>query len=128
MVFGLKRGSGRFGCFVSILLIAVFAFLGMKIFPVYLDKVDFEDGLARLAAKAGVENWDAETVRVRAIGLARTKHFETTREDVTVQRPLRFEPVPEIKIDIRYRRTVDFPGYSHVFEFESRVSSFVGRL
>lgn len=126
--FGSQRGESRFGCIVSALLILVFVFVCYKVFPVYLDKVDFEDNLARLASRAGVENWDVETVEKRVLALARTKDFESTRDDVEVQRPLRFQPVPEIKITVRYRRTVEFPGYTYVFHFESRVSSFVGRL
>ncbi len=123
-----ERGAGRIGCLVSLVLILVFLFLSFKVAPVYLDKLDFEDGLARIASRAGVESWPPKTVKERVIDLARSKDFEVTPEDVQVTAPLRFQPVPEIKIDVRYRRQVELPGYVHVFHFESKASSFVGRL
>lgn len=110
------------------LLTAVFLFISFKTLPVYLAKLNFEDGLARIASRAGVESATDAVIQTRVQALADGSNFEVTPEDVTIQRTSKFSSTPEITIRVVFRRKVEFPGYTHVFHFESKVSSFVGRL
>ncbi len=123
-----QRGEGKFGCLVVLLLLAIFVFICLKTVPVYLDKLDFEDGLSRIASRAGAEAAKPKLVVERVLALAAGKEFEVTEDDVTVQQIAKFGPAPEIKISVTFRRTVKFPGFDYTFHFESTVSSFVGRL
>lgn len=102
--------------------------VGLKTGPVYLDKVNFDDSLSRLVARAGVENWRTEGVIQRTLVLAESYSFDCKREDITVTRPGRFQTVHEIRIRVNFRRSITFPGYKYTFHFETRASSFVGRL
>ena len=123
-----EKGEGRLGCLVFILLFSVFVLVALKTGPVYLDKVNFDDGLARLAARAGVENWPSESVIQRTLVLAESYSFDCKRDDINVTRPGRFQAVKEIRIRVTFRRTIVFPAFQHTFHFETRASSFVGRL
>ena len=123
-----SKGEGRLGCLLFLLLFATFVMLILKTGPVYLDQVNFDDGLARLVSRAGVGNWPTESVIQRTLVLAESDSFECKREDISVTRPGRFQPVAEIRIRVTFRRVVLFPGYTHTFHFETRASSFVGRL
>jgi len=123
-----NRGEGRLGCLIFLLLFATFVLVAIKTGPVYLDKVNFDDGLARLVSRAGVDNWPTESVIQRTLVLAESHSFECKREDILVTRPGRFQTVAEIRIRVTFRRVVVFTGYTHTFHFETRASSFVGRL
>ncbi|MFQ5738925.1 MAG: hypothetical protein ACE5JX_07905 [Acidobacteriota bacterium] len=123
-----ERGEGKLGCLVLLILMVSFAYICIQTVPVYLDKINFEEGLARMVSKAGVNNWPNTTITAHINALARVKDFEITPYDVTITRPERFQVNPEIRIEVNYRRPVEFPGYTYTFHFRSKVSSFVGRL
>lgn len=123
-----ERGEGKLGCLVVLLLLGVFVFISAKTVPVYLDKLEFEDELARVASKAGVDASETKAVEKKVLAVAASKDFDATPDDVTVVRVAKFGP-SEIRIRVLYRRKVNFVGdLNYVFHFESKVSSFVGRL
>lgn len=126
--FGNERGEGKLGCLVTSLLLAAFVYIGIKAIPVYLDKIEFDEGMSRIASQAGATNMASKTIAERVKALARSSEFDVQPEDIRVLRSPSFKVVPEIKIDVDYRRKLDLPGYVWVFEFNTKVSSMVGRL
>ncbi len=128
MRFSSQKGEGKVGCLLFLLLLACFVFLSVRTVPVYLDKMDFEESMARIASQAGVDNWPDAVIVERVRASARANGFEVKLEDIKVVRAQKYTPVPEIRIEVDYRRPVALPGYTHMFSFQSRVSSFVGRL
>ncbi len=123
-----ERGEGKLGCLIVLALLAIFVFISLKTVPVYLDKLEFEDELARVASRAGVEAAETTAVEKKVLAVAASKEFEVTPDDVSVIRTAKFGP-SEIRIRVLYRRKVNFVGdLNYVFRFESKVSSFVGRL
>ncbi len=124
-----QRGSGRAGCLLVLLVTIVFVFLCSKVVPVYLDKYEFEDDLARLAAKAGAAAWANDFLKMQVIEAASAKDFVIAKEDdIEVDRASPYGGIPQVKIKIAYEKTVELPGYEYTFRFHSDVSSFVGSL
>ena len=121
-----ERGAGRLGCLVTLLLAIIFGYLCFKIVPVYVDKMDFDEELARLASQAGSHRYSDEKIQNDIKQLARYKGFLLKDEAIKIERSGRVGG--EIRISTRYEVPVSFPGYSHVFNFESRASSIVGTL
>ncbi|HXK62079.1 MAG TPA: hypothetical protein PLP42_19510 [Acidobacteriota bacterium] len=121
-----QRGEGRFGCVVTLLLLFVFGLACFRCLPVFLDKMDFEDQLERIASEGGSRGWDAESVKHQIRELAKVKQFEMAPEDLRVLTTGR--PGGELRIDVKYSRTVDLAGYSYTFRFHTQAKSFVGTL
>jgi hypothetical protein len=124
-----QRGEGKVGCLIMIAIAVVVGFILAKTIPVYLDKLDFEDQLEKVASEAGARNYPVETIQERVIELCKVKEFDASKEDIHVEKTGGNRPGGEVRIDIKYQRTVDYSGYyTYTFQFHSRVSSFVGAL
>lgn len=123
-----RAGEGRAGCLAATLLLISAVYIFSRAVPVYLAKIEFEENLARIASRAGAENWRDRRIVEQVLEAARVQNFEVSGEDVRVRRTALFEVTPRLIIEVSYRRSVEFPGYVHVFEFQSRVSSIIGRL
>jgi len=124
-----QRGEGKAGCLVFIALAILAGYIFAKTVPVYLDKMDFEDELKRVASEGGARNWTSDIVFERVMNLAKAKEFDTQKEQIRVVKTGGDKAGGEIRIDVKYQRTVDFSGYyTYTFKFHSRVSSFVGTL
>lgn len=123
-----ERGKGRLGCLFSLLLLAVFTLAGTRVIPMLIDRVNFDEGMARIASLSGVNNWGTPQIRTQVTALAKVQDFLINEGDIVVTRTPSLAPVPEIRIDVRYRRPLELFGYVYVFEFQGRYSSFVGRL
>jgi hypothetical protein len=127
-MWGDVRGNGKLGCLLTLLVLAVALFLTYKIGPVYFDKISFEDDLARIVNRAGSENWRDQPIREQILATARGMNFDIVRDDVKINRVGRFQSASRLRVVVAYRRTVTFPGYTHVFRLESEAVALVGRL
>lgn len=123
-----SEGEGRAGCLLVALLMVAFVYLAFLSVPVYLDKMDFEEDLGRIASRAGAENWSNQVIEEKVLSLARVRDFQVLPEDIRVQRNLPFQEARSLRLEVNFRRVIDFPGYSHSFEFNSKAASFIGRL
>jgi len=121
-----QSGEGKFGCFVTVVLLVVFGLVCFKTIPVFLDKLDLEDQLERIVSEAGSRGWDADVVRTQVVDLLKNKEFETTPDDLQVMRTV--GRGGDFRINVNYWRTVNFVGYVYTFRFRAEVKSFVGRL
>ena len=66
-MLGNNRGEGKAGCLLMLLLVVISLFLGYKIAPVYMDKINFEDEMARIEAF-----YDARTYTLKAEEISRS--------------------------------------------------------
>lgn len=128
LFFGNERGEGKLGCTVTLLLLVTFVYLSIKTVPIYLAKVEFDEGMSRIASQAGSTNMPSKAIAERVKALAKSGEFEVDPEDIRVTRSTSFQTVPEIKIDVDFQRRLELPGYVYVFRFNSKVSSMIGRL
>jgi hypothetical protein len=122
-----ERGEGKVGCLLMIAVFVVATFLLYQITPVYLDKIDFEEQLGRIASEGGARNWEVDKVKAQVLDLARIKDFDVSREGVLIRKS-GSSGAGELRIDVQYWRRVDLAGYHYTFKFESKVKSFVGAL
>ncbi|HUG43656.1 MAG TPA: hypothetical protein VMN76_05370 [Acidobacteriota bacterium] len=123
-----EKGEGRLGCVIVAALLLAGAYLTIQVGPVYLNRIDFEEELTRITGKAGAEGWSERFIQEQIQLAAKARGFELTPRDIAVDRSARLAPSPRIRVRVTYRKAVDLPGYTHVFEFESEASSIVGRL
>ena len=123
-----EHGSGKPGCLFTLLVVAAVIFLCIKIIPVYVAKVNFEDDLTSITSKAGVYAW-SERMIVKEINTAAEAYgFQTSRESIEINRRNKFQQTPRLILLVKYSKTVEFPGYTHVFKFESTTTGLIGRL
>lgn len=111
-----------------VLVLAVLGFLAVKIIPVYMDKINFEDDVTRIVNKAGAENWADQPIRTQIMRTARTLDFELNQNDIRIERAGRFQSASRLRVGIKFRRPVRFPGYGYVFEFDTEFEALIGRL
>ena len=123
-----SRGEGRAGCLFVLLLTVAFVWVCIQVIPVYIAKIDFEEDLGRIVARAGADGWDNEYLLEQVEEAARLRGFQLDEERTRVERTSPFSARPRIKIDVVYRTTAEFPFYTHEFTFEASATSIVGRL
>ncbi|RPI26317.1 MAG: hypothetical protein EHM61_12055 [Acidobacteria bacterium] len=121
-----ESGEGKAGCLLTLLVLIVFGFVCFRTIPVMIDKMDFEDQVERLVSEGGARGWDAESVKTQINDLIRNKQFTAVPEDVKVIGSL--GRGGELRVDVKYSRTVDFAGYPYTFNFHTQAKSFVGAL
>ncbi len=122
------KGAGRFGCVLLILVLAVAGYLAVKITPVYMDKINFEDDVTRIVNRAGSDNWKDPTIKQQILRTAAVLNFDLSPGDIRIERAGRFQSASRLRVTVKYRRPLDFPGYTHQFAFESEFEALIGRL
>ncbi|HEY3132643.1 MAG TPA: hypothetical protein VGL91_24550 [Acidobacteriota bacterium] len=124
MSLGNQRGEGRVGCLLVVFVAIVFGYASFKIIPIYIDKMNFDEELAREASKAGSGFWTDEKIKADVLQIGRFRNFDMTEDDISVIRTRAIGG--EVRIEAKYKVAADFPGYTHVFKFQSKSSSIVG--
>jgi hypothetical protein len=122
------KGAGRAGCVVMVLVLAIVGYLAIKITPVYMDKVNFEDDVTRIVNRAGSDNWKDPTIKQQILRTATGLNFDLDQGDIRIERAGRFQSASRLRVTVKYRRPLEFPGYTHQFEFESHFEALIGRL
>ncbi|GAB4128879.1 MAG: hypothetical protein Kow001_23480 [Acidobacteriota bacterium] len=125
---GNMKGAGKAGCVVLVLVLAIVGYLAIKIAPVYMDKINFEDDVTRIVNRAGSDNWKDPTIKQQVLRTAAGLNFELDPGDVRIERVGRFQSASRLRVVVKYRRPLEFPGYTHQFEFESHFEALIGRL
>ena len=127
-----QRGEAKLGCMVVALLAISLIYVFYRVGPVYLNKMSFEDDLAILARKAEADDLSSRVIERHVRELVRLRGFEARPKGIRVTRPSPLSSVREIRVEVHYRKVVEFPGYQwhklHTFSFKSSVSSFLGSL
>lgn len=122
------RGEGRLGCLVVLLVVILFIYVARLAVPVYLSKINFEEDLSLVAARAGADDWGVDYIRAQVQNAAQERGFKIAPGDLKVSRSSTVTGRPRIVIEVIYRTEVHFPGYTYEFEFESKATSIIGRL
>lgn len=122
------RGGGRLGCFLLLLVIAGLLFIGTKVGPVYLAKINLEDDLTSITSKAGVYGWTERMISKEIMSTAQSLGFKINNEDIRISRINRYQQAPRIQVTIKVSKKVEFPGYTHVFVFDLQSSGLIGAL
>ncbi len=123
-----QRGDGKVGCIVSIAMMAAFVYLAVKCVPVYLAKIEFEEELARVVSQAGAQALSPQALDKNVERIAELHEFEIVPGTLNSKRRPSISGPPKMQLDVSYFRSVEFPGYTHRFEFNAKASTYVGRL
>ena len=123
-----QRGDGKLGCIVTIAVMAAFIYLSVKCVPVYLDKIEFEEELARVVSQAGAQALSPEALSKNVERIAELHEFEIVPGTLSSMRKPSVNAPPKMQIEVSYFRSVEFPGYIHRFVFSAKTSTYVGRL
>ncbi|GAC1479054.1 MAG: hypothetical protein NVS1B4_23300 [Gemmatimonadaceae bacterium] len=111
-----RRGGGRLGCLISLLLIAAIAYVGVNIGEPYVRHYRYRDAIAQEAHLAG-KNSDV-VIRRRLASLADSLGLPEAAQDVAIMRNGR-----RITITANYVEHVVLPHFARSFPFAVRVES-----
>ena len=80
-----ERGEGRIGLLISLVILGVGIFVGVKIIPVRIDAYEFGDFIEQECRFAAVRNQDAEVFK-RIMDKALSLELPLKKTDLTVKR------------------------------------------
>lgn len=109
-----QRGEGRVGLLIALIVVAVAAFVGIKIIPVRIDAYEFHDVLREEARYGAVRN-DDEAVAKRILDRARELEIPLQAKDLTVSRTR-----SEMIITAKYEQVIDFKVKQYVYKFDAK--------
>ncbi|HSR51159.1 MAG TPA: hypothetical protein VLV83_10055 [Acidobacteriota bacterium] len=123
-----QRGSGKFGCVVTLGLLGLFIFGSIKVIPVYLDKLQFEEDFARLVSQAGAQAMSVNGLHKNIERIADLYDFKIVEDSLKHSRKQFATGPPQLHIEVTVFREVEFPGYTYRFQYRLKESTFIGTL
>lgn len=109
-----RRGMGRLGCLVSLLLLVTIAYFGFNIGEVYLRCYRLKDAMVQEARFA--HNRDDNTIRARLAAVADSLGLPDEAGRVTIRRS-----AARIVISTDYSEHVELPLFVREFHFAPQV-------
>ena len=109
-----ERGEGRIGFLISVIVVGIAVFLGIKIIPVRIDAYEFRDTLREEARYAAVRH-DDETVANRIMQKAKELEIPLRRKNLTLHRT-----TGEIVIQASYEQPIDLKVTTYVYKFQAK--------
>lgn len=112
---GRRRGAGRLGCLVALLLVVAAGYFGMNVGEVYLRYYRFRDAMAQEARFADIR--DEATIRRRLAAVADSLGLPEEAARVSIRREAR-----RLVISASYSELVDLPLFVREFRFSPEVA------
>ena len=109
-----ERGEGRVGLLIALLVVAVAAFVGIKIIPVRIDAYEFRDVLREEARYGAVRNND-KAVAERIMNKARELEIPLNAKNLVVSRTH-----SEMVITATYEQVIDLKVKTWVYRFNAK--------
>ena len=116
-------GKGTAGCMISVLLLLVAVFVGIKLIPIYYSNSNFESAVKTEASRAGAHFFDDDTIIKDVLDLAKRNDIRIKRDNIKVER---FNG--QVHLYITYSVPVDFVFYQRNLIFNVKSSSLIGSL
>jgi len=115
-----ERGEGRIGFLISLVLLGLGIFIGVKIVPVRLNAYEFRDFIQEECRFAATRNRDDEIYK-RIFDKAKDLHLPLEKKNLHMERTAH-----EMVISAKYQQTVDlkFTKYLFTFDHEERAPLF----
>ena len=107
-----ERGEGRIGFLLSLALLGVGIFVGVKIIPVRINAYEFRDFIQEECRFAATRNRDDEIYK-RIYDKARDLKLPLEKKNLHMERTTH-----EMIISATYRQTVDLKFTKYVFKFD----------
>ncbi len=109
-----ERGEGRVGVMISLILVAIGIFLGVKIIPVRVSASEFTDHIREVCRYAATHKNDDEVTR-RIIEKAEELEIPLSKKNLEVKRTR-----SEMIITASYEQSVDLKVYTYVYKFHTK--------
>jgi hypothetical protein len=116
-------GKGIAGCLVSLFVLLVAIFVGIKVIPIYYANSSFESAVKTEASRAGAHFFDDETITKDVLDLAKRNDIRIKRENIKIERF-----AAQVHMYITYSVPVDFVFYQRNLVFNIKTSSLIGSL
>ncbi len=107
-----ERGEGRIGFLITLIIVAIAIFLGVKIIPVRITAYEFRDVLREEARYGAVRNSDAEVTK-RILQKASELEIPLEKKNLKVRRSH-----SEMIISASYQHPIDLKVTTYVYKFE----------
>ena len=109
-----RRGEGKLGCVIWLLLLLVFVMIAVKVIPIKMASAELYDFMEEQAMFAGRR----KPIDLKKAILHRAKELDLplTEKDIKVERH-----GGRIRMRASYVVEVDFPGYTYNWHFEHYV-------
>jgi len=106
-----ERGEGRVGFLITLIVVAIVIFLGVKVVPVRIAAYEFRDVLREEARYGAVRNNDA-TVAERILQRAVELEIPLEKKNLEVKRTQ-----AQMIISARYEQPIDFKVTKYIYKF-----------
>jgi hypothetical protein len=108
-----ERGEGRLGFVITLIVVAVAIFLGIKVVPVRISAYEFRDVLREEARYGAVRDNDA-TVTKRILDKAAELSLPLQKKDLSVSRT-----ESQMIISATYEQPIDLKVTTYVYRFKA---------
>jgi len=108
-----QRGEGRLGFVITLIVIAIAVFLGMKIIPVRVAAYEFHDVLREEARYGAVRDSDAKVFK-RILDKAAELDVPLDKQNLTVKRT-----ESQMIISAAYEQPIDLKVTTYVYRFNA---------
>jgi len=108
-----QRGEGRIGFLISLIVVGVAVFVGMKVIPVRVTAYEFRDTLREEARYAAVRDDDAKVV-TRILQKAEELEIPLQKKNLEVKRT-----TGEMIIRASYEQPIDLKVTTYVYKFRA---------
>lgn len=109
-----RRGEGKLGCVIWLVVLLVFVMIAMKLIPIKIASAELYDFMEEQAMFAGRRKPD--TLKKAILHRAKELDLPLKEKDIKVERH-----GGRIRIHCTYTIPVEFPGYTHDWHFEHYV-------
>jgi len=107
-----ERGEGRIAFLISLAVLGVGIFVGVKIVPVRLSAYEFKDFMEQECRFAATRNKDEEIYK-RVVDKAKDLHLPLDKKNLHLERTTH-----EMIISAKYQQTIDLKFTKYVFKFD----------
>jgi hypothetical protein len=107
-----ERGEGRVGLMITLIIVAVAIFLGVKIIPVRIAAYEFRDVLREEARYGAVRSTDAEVVK-RILNKAAELEIPLEKKNLKVSRTQ-----SKMIVSATYEQPIDLKVTTYVYKFD----------
>jgi len=106
-----QRGDGRIGFIISLALLGIGFFVGVKIIPVRVNAYEFRDFIQEECRFAATRNKDEEIFK-RIVDKAQDLRLPVEKKNIHMERTTH-----EMIISAKYEQTIDLKFTKYVFKF-----------
>ena len=109
-----QRGEGRVGFIITLIVVVVLIFVGVKIIPVRINAYQLEDTLREEARYASANRNNDAAVKKRILEEAETLNIPLDPKNVTVKRNKK-----EVIVRARFEQPIDLKVTTYTFRFDA---------